>query len=98
LLTRKFSKFLKKKGKYKNQQRKRYTKKVDNSSNFTSFGCSKQGHIKVECLSQSHKIKSMRINFGRVQGRERHTLCGRKMVIPLALLQKREKKKKQTFA
>jgi len=59
LLTKKISKFLKKKkGKDKSQPSKKYTKKVDNSSNFTSFGCGKQGHIKVECLNQSHKGKT----------------------------------------
>ena len=55
LLTRKFSKFLKKKGKEKNQQGKRYTKNVNISSNFTCFECGKQVQIKVECLNQSHK-------------------------------------------
>jgi len=42
LLTRKFSKFLKKKGKEKSQPFKRYNnKKVDNSTNITCFGCGK---------------------------------------------------------
>ena len=42
MLTRKFNKFLRKKGKEKNQQPKRYTKKIDsNSANYTCFGCGK---------------------------------------------------------
>jgi len=43
----------------KNQQTKRYTKKIDsNSSNFTCFGCGKHGHIKAECPNQNHKDKA----------------------------------------
>jgi len=50
LLTGKFSKFLKKKGKDKSQPFKRYNnKKIYNSNNITFFGCGKQGHIKIEC-------------------------------------------------
>jgi len=42
LLSRKFSKFLRKKGKEKNRKSKRYTKKTDsNVANFTCFGCGK---------------------------------------------------------
>jgi len=42
MLTRKFSKFLRKMGKEKNQQSKRYIKKIDsNVANFTYFGCGK---------------------------------------------------------
>ena len=65
LHTRKFSKFLKKKGKEKHQQGKRYIKKVDNSSNFTCLGCDKQGHIKVECPNQPHKNKAPEKKFGK---------------------------------
>jgi len=40
MLTWKFNKFLRKKGKVKNQQSKRYTKKTDsNSANYTCFVC-----------------------------------------------------------
>ena len=40
LLTRKFTKFLRKRGKEKNQQTKRYIKKTYlNSTNLTCFGC-----------------------------------------------------------
>ena len=59
LLTRKFSKFLKKKGKEKSQPFKRYNnKKVDNSTNITCFGCGKQGHVKMECPNQAPKEKA----------------------------------------
>jgi len=59
MLTRRFNKFLRKKGKEKNQQTKRYTKKTDsNSSNFTCFGCGKQGNIKLECPNLVHKDKA----------------------------------------
>jgi len=59
MLTRKFSKFLRKRGKEKNQQTKRYTKKTDlNSTNLTCFGCGKQGHIKAECPNLNNKDKT----------------------------------------
>jgi len=59
LLTRKFNKFLKKKRKDKSQPLKRYNnKKVDKSSNFTYFGCGKQGHIKMKCLNQTQRKSS----------------------------------------
>jgi len=42
LWTRRFQKFIKMKGKMKNQQSKRYNKKSDNgSTKFTCFGCGK---------------------------------------------------------
>jgi len=60
MLTRKFSKFLRKRGKEKNQQTKRYTKKTDLiSTNLTCFGCGKQGHIKVECPNLNNKDKTV---------------------------------------
>jgi len=66
LLTRKFSKFLKIKGKYKSQPSKRYNKKkVDNSNNFTCFGCGKQGHIKMECPNQTLKEKAPEKKFAK---------------------------------
>ena len=56
LLTRKFSKFLKKKVKEKSQPFKRFNnKKIDNSTNITCFGCGKQGHIKMNCPNQAPK-------------------------------------------
>jgi len=56
LLTRKFSKFLKKKGKEKSQPFKKYNnKKVDNFTNITCFGCGKRGHKKMECPNQAPK-------------------------------------------
>jgi len=46
MLTRKFSKFLRKKGKEKNHQTKRYSKKTDiNATNLTCFGC---GRLNVQ--------------------------------------------------
>jgi len=55
-----FSKFLRKRGKEKNQQNKRYTKKTDlNSTNLTCFGCGKQGHIKDECPNLNNKDKTV---------------------------------------
>jgi len=59
MLTRKFSKFLRKRGKEKNQQTKRYTKKIDlNSTNLTCFVCGRQGHIKAECPNLNNKDKT----------------------------------------
>jgi len=50
LLTRKFSRFLKKKDKDRTQQKKRYPKPNEsNSSNYTCFGCGKKSHIKIDC-------------------------------------------------
>ncbi|XP_068465105.1 uncharacterized protein [Phaseolus vulgaris] len=50
LLTRKFSRFLKRKNRDRTQQRKRYSKSnYSNSSSYTCFGCGKPGHIKVDC-------------------------------------------------
>jgi len=52
LLTRKFNKFLKKNNRDKNQVSNKYnSKKVNefNSTNYTCFGCGKQGHIKADC-------------------------------------------------
>ena len=49
-----------KNSKDKNQPSKRYnTKNVNefNSTNYTCFGCGKQGHIKAECLSNVSKQK-----------------------------------------
>jgi len=58
LLTRKFSKFLKKKGQEKSQQFKTYNnKKDDNSTNITCFGCGKQD-IKIDCPNQAPKEKA----------------------------------------
>jgi len=59
LLTRRFQKFIKMKGKMKNQQSKRYNKKSDNgSTKFTYFGCGKHGHMKVHCPSLMNKEKA----------------------------------------
>ena len=58
MLTRKFGKFLRKKGKGINQQTKRYSKKSNlNSTNLTCFGCGRQRHIKAECPNLNNKEK-----------------------------------------
>ena len=57
LLTRKFSKFLKKNSN-KNQSSNRYNnKKLNyfNSNKYTCFGCGEQGHIKVDCPNNENK-------------------------------------------
>ena len=59
LLTRRFQKFIKIKGKVKKKQGKRYNKKSDNcSTKFTCFGCGKHGHMKVDCPSLVNKEKA----------------------------------------
>jgi len=58
LLTRIFSRFLKRKNRDRTQQRKRYSKSNDsNSSSYTCFGCGKQGHIKIDCPNNQNKEK-----------------------------------------
>jgi len=56
MLTKRFNKFLKKRGQEKNQQAKRYSGKIDYGfTNFTCFSCGKQGHIKVKCPNLVNK-------------------------------------------
>ena len=58
LLTRKFSRFLKRKNRDRTQQRKRYSKSNDsNSSSYTCFGCGKPVHIKIDCPNNQNKEK-----------------------------------------
>jgi len=75
MLTRKFSKFLRKRGKEKNQQIKRYTKKTDlNSTNLTCFGCGKQGHIKAESPNPNNKDKTAeKKKFSKSRRENKHT-------------------------
>jgi len=64
LLTRKFSKFLKKNN--KNQSSNRYNnKKLNdfNANNYTCFGCGKQGHIKAYCPKNESKEKGQGKKF-----------------------------------
>jgi len=59
LLTRRFQKFIKMKGKMKNQQNKRYNKKSDsNSTKFTCFGYGKQGHMKIDYPMLANREKA----------------------------------------
>ena len=67
LLTRKFSRFLRKKNCDRTQQRKRYSK--SNSSSYTCFGCGKPGHIKVDCPNNQNKEKSASKESGRSKGK-----------------------------
>jgi len=70
LLTRKFSKFLKKKGKDRTQQKRRYPKlNESNSSNYTCFGCGKTGHIKMDCPNNQTKEKPANKKVERSKGR-----------------------------
>ena len=58
LLTKRFSRFLKKKGRDRTQQKRRYPKPNEsNSSNYTCFGFGKTGHIKMDCPNNQAKEK-----------------------------------------
>jgi len=70
LLTKRLSKFLKKKNRDRNQQKRRYPKPNDsNSSNYTCFGCGKTGHIKMDCPNNQAKDKSASKKVERSKGR-----------------------------
>jgi len=70
LLTKIFSKFLRKKSRNRNQQKRRYPKPNDsNSSKYTCFGCGKTGHIKTDCLDNQAKDKSVSKRVKRSKGR-----------------------------
>ena len=79
------------KGKDKSQPSKRYTKKVYNSSNFTCFGCGTQGHIKVECLNQSHKDKAPEKKYGKNKRHRKAYIAWRIIILPPALHKKKKK-------
>jgi len=58
-LSKKFSRFLKKKNN-KNHTSNRYSKKKSNDFNtnkYTCFGCGEQGHIRVDCSNNENKEK-----------------------------------------
>jgi len=70
LLTRKFSRFLKRKNRDRTQQRKRYSKSNDsNYSSYTCFGWSKPSHIKVDCPNNQNKEKSASKKSERGKGK-----------------------------
>ena len=61
LLSRKFSRFLKKN---KGQYSKRYSSKKLNDFNlhkYTFYGCREQGHIKDECPNNESKEKASKV-------------------------------------
>jgi len=59
LFTKRFSRFLKKKSRERNQQKRRYPKQNEsNSSNYTCFGYGKTGLIKMDCPNNQSKDKS----------------------------------------
>jgi len=62
LLSKKFSKFLKRnRNKESNKERYGNKKTSDfNPNNYTCFGCGEQGHIKVECPNKEGKEKKSR--------------------------------------
>ena len=76
LLTRKFSKFLNKHNRDKNQPLNRYnSKKVNkfNSTNYTCFGCGKQDHMKVDCPNNESKERATSKKIKK-KGKEKKTI------------------------
>ena len=70
LLTKRFNRFLKKKGRDRTQQKRRYPKPNEsNSSNYTCFGCGKTGHIKMDCPNNHTKEKTASKKVERSKGR-----------------------------
>ena len=93
LLTRKFSRFLKRKNRDRTQQRKRYSKSNDsNSSSYTCFGCGKPGHIKVDCPNNQNKKNRQ---AGRVkEAKEKELISlGKRMMYPQQVTLQLEVKK-----
>ena len=65
LLSKKFSKFLKKNSIKTHTNDKYVSKKPTdfNTNKYTCFGCGEQGHIKVECASKESKEKKSSKKF-----------------------------------
>jgi len=72
LLTKKFHKFIRMKGKMKNQNNKRYNRKSNSNSNkLTCFGCGKQGHMEADCPNLVNKEKTIeKKNYKPRKGRK----------------------------
>jgi len=69
-------KFLKKNSRDKNQPSNRYNRKKVNEfnyTNYTCFGCGKQGHIKVECPNNENKEKRLTKSLKRKGKQEKPT-------------------------
>jgi len=93
MLTRRFNKFLKKKGKEKHQQVKRYNRKTNSgSTNLNCSPCGKQRHIKIECLNLSTRRKVKRRKIERMEEQRESILLGKTMTHLLASFQRRMKK------
>ena len=70
LLTKRFNRFLKKKGRDRNQHKRRYPKPNEsNSSNYTCIGCGKTQHIKMDSPNNQSKDKPASKKVKRSKGR-----------------------------
>jgi len=82
LLSKKFSRFLKR-NRNKEGNKERYGKKTSdfNSNNYTCFGCGEQGHIKVDCPNKESNKKKSSYKEKR-ENQEEHILLEMKMKSP----------------
>jgi len=93
LLTKRFNRFLKKKGRDRTQQKRRYPKPNEsNSSNYTCFGCGKTGHIKMDCPNNHTKEKTASKKVKEARGEELTYLGKRMKCHQQATLQQKVKK------
>ena len=96
LLTKKFGKFLKKKSREKNQPSNRYNSKKVNEFNFTNytwFGCGKQGDIKADCPKNESKEKGLTRSLQREANQEKPTSLGKIMMTHPQVHHQRKMKK-----